>query len=103
MNKLSARIYAQGKLLDIVQRRDRTAIVDALGVLAQEHCVDGIDALLDFVTELPLFDALFVHPHIGCNERVEWGIGELPEDHAWNEEMGCWLDAEGMPLPWKDR
>jgi len=106
MKKLAARIYAQAKLLDIVRKRDRTAIVDALGVLVQEPCVDcdgGCDALIDFMEGLSsLHDRLFVQPHIWPNELGEWGIGAMPEDHAWSEQWGSWVDAEGVPLPWKE-
>ena len=101
--KLSARIYAQAKLIDIVRKRDRTAIVDALGVLVQEHCVDGGDALIDFMEAMTsLRDKLFVQPHIWPNELGEWGIGDMPEDHAWSEEWGAWVDAAGVPVPWKE-
>jgi hypothetical protein len=106
VKNISARIYAQAKLLDIVQRRDRIAIVDALGALVQEHSAGGrggCDGLIDFMEGLfSLHDRLFVQPHIRPNELGEWGIGYMPEDHAWSEKWGAWVDAEGAPLPWKE-
>jgi hypothetical protein len=106
MKKLSARIFVQAKLLDIIRKRDRTTIVDALGSLVQEPCSNGADdltVLMDFIGGLSsLHDRLFVQPHIGCNELGEWGIGDMPAEYSWSDRWGAWTDAEGVPLPWKE-